>query len=125
LNPPLPPTRWKIVGLGWATFGACSILVIGTELTIQWNEIRGVQKLGSVGQLIPFCVGVGGLFRVVWAAVMEQERQDKERWCYFGRCNSADRRDEWKEASEGFQRCRDAFEKENAQVTTDDERTDV
>jgi hypothetical protein len=111
LHPPPPPTRWMTIGLGWATFGACSILVIGTELTIQWNYISGVQQLDSVGQLIPFCLGVGGLLKVVWAAVMEQERKEEDRWCYFGRCNAGDRKKKWKEASEEFEKCRHAFER--------------
>jgi hypothetical protein len=113
LHPPPPPTRWMMIGVGWATFGACSILVIGTELTIQWNYISGVQQLNTVGQLIPFCLGVGGLLKVVWAAVMEQERREQDRWCYFGRCNAGDRRKAWKEASEEFEKCREAFERAN------------
>ncbi|KAF2804586.1 uncharacterized protein BDZ99DRAFT_502455 [Mytilinidion resinicola] len=43
-----------------------SLLVIAGELTIQWNGIKGVQGLGSVGQLVPAVIGVGGLFRVGW-----------------------------------------------------------
>ncbi|KAF2434677.1 hypothetical protein EJ08DRAFT_426252 [Tothia fuscella] len=135
-NPTLPMTRWRRLALGWSTFGACSVLCIGTELTIQWNEIRGVQlvlskftfvvrvlisffssrKLDTVGQLIPFCVGAGGLLRVIWAAIMERDRRSEERWCYFGRCNAGDRRAIWKEASEQFQRCQDLHERKNTMV---------
>lgn len=125
LHPPPPPTRWMMIGVGWATFGACSVLCIGTELTIQWNEIKGVQKLDSVGQLIPFCLGTGGLLRVTWAAFMERERRDKDRWCYFGRCNAADRKALWKEAGEEFERCRDLTTRAATPVTTVEKETDV
>jgi hypothetical protein len=126
LHPPPRPTRWMMIGIGWGTFAACSILIIGTELTLQWNYISGVNKIDSVGQLIPFCLGVGGLLKVIWAAVMEQDRKE-DRWCYFGRCNSADRRAVWKEASEGFQKCRDAFERDGSDgsVTTVADKADV
>jgi hypothetical protein len=125
LHTPPPPTRWMRIGVGWATFGACSILVIGTELTIQWNEIKGVQQLDSVGQLIPFCLGTGGLLRVIWAAVMERERRDKDRWCYFGRCNAADRRDLWKAASTEFQQCRDLADREAPPSANMEKKTNV
>jgi hypothetical protein len=127
LHPPPRPPRWMRLGLGWSTFGVCSILVIGTELTIQWNYINGVQDLSSVGQLIPFCLGVGGLLKVTWAAVMEQDRREVDRWCYFGMCNAANRKVIWKEVSEGFQKCIDAYERQsvNSPVMTNDEKADV
>ena len=40
---------------------------ISSELPLWWNYIRGVQTFGYVGQLIPFCLGVGGLVKVIWA----------------------------------------------------------
>jgi hypothetical protein len=127
LHPPSPPTRGMRLALGWTTFSVCSVLVIGTELTIQWNYISGVQNIESVGQLIPFCLGVGGLLKVIWAAVMEQERREEDRWCYFGRCNAGDRRAVWKEASEGFQKCINAYERESIAVPilTDDRKAGV
>ncbi|KAF8472883.1 hypothetical protein BDZ91DRAFT_760323 [Kalaharituber pfeilii] len=40
------------------------LIILAIELTIRWNFITGVNSLGSVGQLIPFLVGVGNLFSV-------------------------------------------------------------
>ncbi|KAF2649014.1 hypothetical protein K491DRAFT_684225 [Lophiostoma macrostomum CBS 122681] len=39
------------------------------EFTIAWNNIQGLGGLGSVGQLVPFLVGVGGLVVVVGRGV--------------------------------------------------------
>jgi len=125
LTPPPKPARWQVISLGWAMFFACSVLVIGTELTIQWNDIQGVQNLSSVGQLIPFCVGVGGLVKVIWAAVMERDRREKDRWCYFGRCDAGEKRNEWKEAAEGFRQCTDAFEMAKLGELDADAKADV
>jgi hypothetical protein len=111
-NPPSKPGKWTMISLGWATFAACSVLVISTELTINWNAIRGVNNLNTVGQLIPFCLGVGGLGKVVWAAFYERDRRDIDRVCYYGRCDSIPKRNEWKEVAEGWKKCCEAFEKE-------------
>lgn len=42
-------------------------LVIQVELTIVWNHVDGLKTLSSLGQLIPFILGVGGLLKVIWA----------------------------------------------------------
>lgn len=41
-------------------------LIVQVELTITWNHIRGLQNLNTLGQLIPFILGVGGLLKVLW-----------------------------------------------------------
>jgi len=41
-------------------------LIVQVELTIHWNNITGLQTLSSLGQLIPFILGVGGLLQVLW-----------------------------------------------------------
>lgn len=41
-------------------------LVVQVELTIYWNHVTGLQSLSSLGQLIPFILGVGGLLKVLW-----------------------------------------------------------
>ena len=43
------------------------ILAIQVELTIIWNHVSGLNSLTSVGQLIPFILGVGGLLNVLWS----------------------------------------------------------
>ena len=42
-------------------------LVLSIELTIWWNSITGVNQIGTVGQLVPFVLGVGGLIKVLWS----------------------------------------------------------
>jgi len=42
-------------------------LVLSIELTLAWNHISGVNIIGTVGQLIPFILGVGGLVKVLWS----------------------------------------------------------
>ena len=42
------------------------ILVIQVELTIVWNHVDGLRSLSSLGQLIPFVLGVGGLLKILW-----------------------------------------------------------
>lgn len=41
-------------------------LIVQVELTISWNHISGLQNLNTLGQLIPFILGVGGLLKVLW-----------------------------------------------------------
>jgi hypothetical protein len=43
-------------------------MVCTVELSIRWNEIRGVQSLDSVSQLVPFIVAVGQLAHVIYNA---------------------------------------------------------
>jgi hypothetical protein len=89
-------------------FSISSLLVIGTELAIQWNYITGVQNLRSVGQLIPASIGVGGFVKVTWSAFFE--KQEEEHLC-FGKCHGDHRRREWREACEMFERAEMAYER--------------
>ena len=43
-----------------------SVIVAATELTIKWNNIKGVNTLSSAGQMIPFVIGVGALVRILY-----------------------------------------------------------
>jgi hypothetical protein len=43
-----------------------AIGVVSTELTIKWNNIQGVYTLNSVGQLVPFIIGLGLLMNVAY-----------------------------------------------------------
>jgi hypothetical protein len=105
--------KWQKFGVAYATFATCSLLVIGTELTINWNNIRQVQKLNTIGQLIPFTLGVGGLLKVVWSAVFDRDARDSG--C-FGKCQAMKRRDEWSEASEAVERVQIAWEKKKEAI---------
>ena len=43
------------------------VLIIQVELTIAWNHVSGLSSLTTLGQLIPFILGVGGLLKILWA----------------------------------------------------------
>lgn len=68
---------------GWAfdagrQFVFIILLVIQVELTIAWNHVSGLQSLSTVGQLIPFILGVGGLVKVLWGKGRMIWRSEKE-----------------------------------------------
>lgn len=54
------------------TFLMTLALVLTIELSIRWNHIQGVNDLGTVGQLVPAVLGVGGLVKVLWSWTMER-----------------------------------------------------
>lgn len=43
------------------------LFITQVELTIVWNHVSGLNSLTSLGQLIPFILGVGGLLKVLWS----------------------------------------------------------
>jgi len=46
-----------------------TLAVVAVELTLMWNFVSGINSMNSVGQFIPFTVGVSGLVQVLWAIV--------------------------------------------------------
>ena len=53
-------------------------LIVQVELTIAWNHISGLQNLNTLGQLIPFILGVGGLLKVLWGKWCMVRKGSKE-----------------------------------------------
>lgn len=53
-------------------FIVTGIIIIGTELTIAWNEIRGVNDLSSAGQTIPLALGVAIVARVLYVRFLKR-----------------------------------------------------
>jgi hypothetical protein len=51
--------------------------VVPTELVLHWNKVRGVYQLDSVGQLIPFILGLGQLLDVLYRHY-QKKRQPRE-----------------------------------------------
>ncbi|OCK74964.1 hypothetical protein K432DRAFT_386487 [Lepidopterella palustris CBS 459.81] len=96
-RPPPPPPRKAIIGDAIMTASMFLQLLISTELTIQWNYILGVQSLMSVGQLIPFSLGVGALVKVAWGAVFAGEYEG----CGL-LCSESKKRREWETVSQLF-----------------------
>ncbi|MCJ1412124.1 hypothetical protein MMC19_006216 [Ptychographa xylographoides] len=46
-------------------------LVLVVELGIVWNAVQGVTGMGTVGQLVPFVLGLGGLVKVGWSWICD------------------------------------------------------
>ena len=70
-------------GLQWAflaiqQLGIIVTLIVHAELTIIWNHVEGLNSLSSLGQLIPFILGVGGLLKVLWGKFSLLRRGIKE-----------------------------------------------
>ena len=51
-----------------AAYQFCIIgaLIVQVETAVAFNNMRGVDSLSTLGQLIPMILGVGGLLRVLW-----------------------------------------------------------
>lgn len=43
------------------------------ELLIHWNEVRGLNRLDSVGQLVPFTLAAGQLLHIVYRISLGSE----------------------------------------------------
>ena len=58
----------KKSGTGWANatidLSIHIFVILQLEFAVRWNAIKGLVGLGSVGQLIPFIIGVAGLVLV-------------------------------------------------------------
>jgi hypothetical protein len=112
-KPRQPLTGWIKFGMAYVLFGTCSMLVIGTELTINWNYVANVQSLRTVGQLIPAAIGIGGLMRVIYTAIFEPNAM--EEFC-LGRCKSKPRKLAWKEAGDAWVRVKAGWERKKALI---------
>ena len=61
------------------------MFIVAVELTLRWNDVKGVHDVGSTGQLLPLIIGISGLGRVGYALVkragvgLSQWRNAKER----------------------------------------------
>ncbi|KAL8791702.1 MAG: hypothetical protein Q9195_005709 [Heterodermia aff. obscurata] len=63
---PLAKSARSWAGLAMQEFVILVFLILQVELTIAWNDISGLQRITTLGQLIPFILGVGGLIKVLW-----------------------------------------------------------
>ncbi|KAF2014170.1 hypothetical protein BU24DRAFT_492873 [Aaosphaeria arxii CBS 175.79] len=50
----------------WFKIIVATLVVLAIELTIQWNEIRGINSLAGAGQTIPFLFGLGTVLRILY-----------------------------------------------------------
>lgn len=63
----------KFVGLLFIAALALAFTVTPMELLIHWNEVRGLDRLDSVGQLVPFMLAAGQLIHVVYRIFLGSE----------------------------------------------------
>jgi hypothetical protein len=57
---------------GWGKLIVALVVTLATELTIQWNELKGVNSLSSAGQTIPFVIGLGSWIRILYIYFYKQ-----------------------------------------------------
>ncbi|KAL8743814.1 MAG: hypothetical protein Q9190_003877 [Brigantiaea leucoxantha] len=62
---PICRSAWVWVWMAFETFIIIIFLIVQVELTIIWNNVS-LSRFASLGQLIPFLIGVGGLVNVLW-----------------------------------------------------------
>ena len=83
-NPPIIKIRtwmWHAA----SEFAVVVFMVLQVELTIKWNHVEGLDAFDSLGQLIAFCLGVGGLFTVVWGKRSRVSDILKGKWRKVGK----------------------------------------
>ena len=66
-----------------AAYQFCIIgaLIVQVETAIAFNNVRGLNSLSTLGQLIPFILGVGGLVKILWGKwrlLYEGIREERE-----------------------------------------------
>lgn len=49
----------------WVKLIVVILVTVATELTIDWNNIEGVNSLSGAGQTIPFFIGLGDVLRIL------------------------------------------------------------
>jgi hypothetical protein len=111
------PSTPKKIWLGWyyalLDLMIHVIVILQLELTLRWNRVSGLSGLWtSVGQLIPFIIGVGGLSLVLgrWTvrawAKRAKRKGEKSGWDIDGGENDGDEEEEGRSEgrSEGLER---------------------
>lgn len=101
---PVVVARWKWILDATKVLVTIMLFIGQVELTIAWNHMGGLQTLNTVGQLIPFILGVGGLFKVLWG-----------KWCLLKSGTEVEpdigETIEGKEAIEAYQTWKEAYER--------------
>jgi hypothetical protein len=68
---------WYVAGSLFG-FGGIGIIIISVECSLRWNQVSGVGDLDSVGQLIPFVVGIGTLLQIFKNIYLQARRNWKK-----------------------------------------------
>lgn len=53
-----------------------TVIIIGVELTIVWNNIEGVHDISSAGQTIPVFLGFGAVAMVFYVRFFQKETEE-------------------------------------------------
>lgn len=69
---PLSIARWQVWVSTICPVLSMAYLVIMIEITIAWNRIIGANSMDSVGQLLPFIIGIARLGKVVYRTIKER-----------------------------------------------------
>ena len=102
---------WTLMAL--QTFIVIVLLIVQVELTIRWNHVGGLQSLSTLGQLIPFILGVGGLLKVLWG-----------KWCLVRKGGDENRESderhagEYENAIKEYLKWKDGMKKQHALIGT-------
>ena len=78
---------WLLQAAG--DFALIAAMIVQIEMTVVWNGVTGLNTLSSLGQLIPFIVGVGSLGKVVWEKVRWLQKGEKDVRAPKGRYEAA------------------------------------
>ncbi|KAE9993780.1 hypothetical protein EG327_003285 [Venturia inaequalis] len=74
---------WRIAELATGIIAPATNIVsffysiIGLEMTLHWNHVTGVYTINSVGQLIPFVIGLVGFIKVIYEPIKEKYKLGK------------------------------------------------
>ena len=70
-----------------------STIVAATELTIQWNDLTGINDISTAGQTIPLIIGLSALVRVLYVALVKEDDNGEENNSNEGEDSNGDRPD--------------------------------
>lgn len=116
---------WSLSALRGAAL--CITQILSVELTLRWNSVYGLQGLGTVGQLIPFIIGVGGLLKVMnsglkkwWYRVRYRGAQALEAKTRSKNEDGIDR-----ELADAYARCKEAYEQLHGTASAEEKEAAV
>lgn len=60
---------WPELEMATRPYAVFVYSIVSIELLIRYNDITGVYTLLSTGQIIPFVIGIAGLWKVIWQII--------------------------------------------------------
>jgi hypothetical protein len=62
----------------WTKLIVAILVIVATELTIDWNNIEGVNSLSGAGQTFPFFIKLGAVLRIVYVTFRYSEEDSED-----------------------------------------------